>query len=480
MLKMRKKIFEDKNLSGVDKSRSEYRESKILYEDSKVLIVQVKNRNGFLYFSTDKQLSYWMYGFSSDVKYFFIVELDNLVDGYSPYLIRVQKYDVDVIDKYGDDVVVNDLKQLFPEQKEIINQIIPDYNTLYYLNLIKQGDAGAIGDLLSHEPLIYDVTFNKSSPKKSKVSIRFEDTDDFFQVFSDFDTEQDLWAVNEIIGGPGGYDGPFYTSDYVYDDWKEGYLIREIPQQFDEKLFEILTLLDPNIQPKREDWRRDDEFCEDASKVLYDAYERQIESILGEYSSLMNECKRQSALKDLKSTFNNLFTRFGIVQKYMFREYLTVVDVLITLFEMYKPKQKNIGGLLNSLVENKNLGGWGDDLYSYDCLRDDWPEQQFEREVERSLDSILEKLKENSENDRLNDLQKLILVTKKYNLNSWYELPKNKENSNDRFRIQKIDKQKMKLIVLYQKEENGKTKTEERSFTPEEFNNFLYNFEIFE
>ena len=44
---MRKKIFEDKNLSGIDKSRSEYRESKILYEDSKVLIVQVKNRKGF-------------------------------------------------------------------------------------------------------------------------------------------------------------------------------------------------------------------------------------------------------------------------------------------------------------------------------------------------------------------------------------------------------------------------------------------------
>ena len=147
---MRKKIFEDKNLSGIDKSRSEYRESKILYEDSKVLIVQVKNRKGFLYFTTDKQLPYWKYSNSEDNKFFFIVELDNLVDGYSPYLIRVQRYDVDVVDKYGDDVPIDHLKQLFPEQKEIINQIVPEYNTLYYLNLIKQGDGGAIGDLLAH------------------------------------------------------------------------------------------------------------------------------------------------------------------------------------------------------------------------------------------------------------------------------------------------------------------------------------------
>ena len=478
---MRKKIFEDKNLSGIDKSRSEYRESKILYEDSKVLIVQVKNRKGFLYFTTDKQLPYWKYSNSEDNKFFFIVELDNLVDGYSPYLIRVQRYDVDVVDKYGDDVPVDHLKQLFPELKEIINQIIPEYNTLYYLNLIKQGDGGAIGDLLAHEPLISDVTFNKTSPKKSKVVIRFEDSDDFFKMFSDFDVDQDLWAVNQILSGPGHYDGPFYSNDYVYDDWKQGYLIREIPHQFDEKLFEIFALLDPNLQPKTNDWRREDDFCERASNILYDAYERQIDNILGEYTSLMNECKRQSALKDLESTFNNIFIRFGIVQKYMFSEYFTLVDILITLFEMYKPKQKNIGGLLNSLVENKNLGGWGDHLYDYDCLREDWDESSFNREVERSLDTILEKLSEDLEENKLSDLQKLINITKKYKLDTWYELPKDKGGSEDRFRIHKIDKAKMKLVVLYKKyDEKNNYEVEERSYTPEEFNNFLYNFEIFE
>jgi hypothetical protein len=165
----------------------------------------------------------------------------------------------------------------------------------------------------------------------------------------------------------------------------------------------------------------------------------------------------------------------------MFIEYITLVDVLITLFEMYKPKQKNIGGLLNSLVENKTLGGWGDHLYDYDCLHDDWDESSFNREVERNLDTILEKLSEDLEENKLSDLQKLINITKKYKLDTWYELPKDKGGSEERFRIHKIDKEKMKLVVLYKKyDENNNYKVEERSYTPEEFNNFLYNFEIFE
>ena len=59
-----------------------------------------------------------------------------------------------------------------------------------------------------------------------------------------------------------------------------------------------------------------------------------------------------------------------------------------------------------------------------------------------------------------------------------YNLPKEK---NSYFQINKIDQDKMKLIVQYRKQdEKGYGETEKRSFTPEDFNNFLYNLEIFE
>lgn len=471
---MRKKINEDKSLSGVDKTRSEYRESKILYEDSETLIVEPKNRSGFLYFTTDPQLTYWNYD-KQDYRYIFIVELNNLTNGYSPYMIRLSKYGIEILDKYGDDVSVDNLKQLFPQQKEILNSILPEYNLLYFLELVKKGDGSAVRELEDSDPLIYDVKFNSTSPKKTRIKIRFDDTDDFFKVFSDID-DQDLWGINAILDRGGYYDGPFMDGDRTWSDWNEGYLIREFNEENGRKLLEIISILNPNLVPNG-DWQRDDDFCEAASKLLHDTYERQVESFLNEWTNLMNECMRREAEEDLDKTFGNIFTRFGIVQRYAYREYVTLVDVLLSLFEMYKPKTKTIAGLLDTMVQNKNLGGWGEALYDYGC-NDNSVDESFQREVESSLDTIIEKLTEDMDQSRLSELQKLIQITKKYNIGQSYHLPKEK---NTYFRIVKIDQDKMKLIVQYRKQdEKGYGETENRSFTPEEFNNFLYNLEIFE
>ncbi|MFM7984898.1 MAG: hypothetical protein ACKPKO_36815, partial [Candidatus Fonsibacter sp.] len=101
--------------------------------------------------------------------------------------------------------------------------------------------------------------------------------------------------------------------DRTWSDWNEGYLIREFNEENGRKLSEIISILNPNLVPKG-DWRRDDEFCETASKLLHDTYERQVESFLNEWTNLMNECMREEAEKDLDKTFGNIFTRFGIVQ----------------------------------------------------------------------------------------------------------------------------------------------------------------------
>ena len=118
------------------------------------------------------------------------------------------------------------------------------------------------------------------------------------------------------------------------------------------------------------------------------------------------------------------------------------------------------------------MGGWGDSWYEYDCTNFD--NDSFQREIDRELDRIDEKVEDLIEKENVEEYKKITDIFKKYQLYKTYNLPRNQR---EKFKIQEFLRDKLKLKVQYI-EENGEKHTMELS--PEEFNNFLVNYTLFE
>ena len=455
----------------MDKNNA-YEGAKILFEDEDLLIIQPR--------SASSAVKY----FSSNVQYRMITKLPREIRSYefiyiipykkteqtfsyTPIVIINSKYDSEILDSNADNLSVEEVKKYFPKSVDIINSLNIEKDTLSYLKGTLQGDPEAKEGLFSSEPFIYDIAYNKSKPAMSKITLLFDSHEDFFNLFDDLN-EEDMWAINRINSNY--IEDAYYNYDTADDDWKQGYIIREFSQENMERVYKILEVIDPSVLSWKD--ADSDKFYEQASEVLERNFERQVSSIVSEYTSLRNQCAHESSQEDFREVFGNLLNPYGIVELSPYYKYRTTVGILIFLFEKYKPEKNTIKSLINKILERKNLGGWGDSWYEYDCTNFD--NNSFQREIDRELDRIDEKVEDLIEKENVEEYKKITDIFKKYQLYKTYNLPRNQR---EKFKIQEFLRDKLKLKVQYI-EENGEKHTIELS--PEEFNNFLVNYTLFE
>jgi hypothetical protein len=102
----------------------------------------------------------------------------------------------------------------------------------------------------------------------------------------------------------------------------------------------------------------------------------------------------------------------------------------------------------------------------------------FNNSVSRQFDDILEIL-ENSAEEEGNTIGDFILfrnrIIKNFDLNTWYVLPKKKNN---RFRIEGFDREDMKIIVRVSGPDKSNNKV--LKLSEENFHNLLYQPELFD
>jgi hypothetical protein len=199
----------------------------------------------------------------------------------------------------------------------------------------------------------------------------------------------------------------------------------------------------------------------------------EVESMIYEYTSEQNECKTRGFNQMIKDDFCNPFYNYGIFTKHCFREYFTSVGMLLSLYDTMGDKTLTISELLFRIGSDMEITGWGDYIYETDCL--DFDQESFDSECSRYLDKIIEKLEDESEYADIYGYGELYKrLDSKFKINNRYTTKSGRE-----FFYRGINPKNNRILIQVFKKD-GSVGMEDRSYTEEEFNNFLVSPELFE
>ena len=258
------------------------------------------------------------------------------------------------------------------------------------------------------------------------------------------------------------------------DDYLNGY---GIWYYLNEENTELLEKISKILFPGKFDLD-DDKFKEELGEKLYEFFQREIDDILYDYQSERNSEMLYSARnvveRDMKAAMEEM--GFELIPYEGIRA--TVAD-LISLYMQYNVPHVSLKKLIKTIFEEKNksfssLGGWYENTYEYS---DDanFDRDSFDRSVNRNLESIYEKLTEEYDTPEGKAFLKMIEnINKKFKINSWNDLPKNKKF---KFRIDGFNKENYKIIVSLRKP-LGEIKR--INVTEDNLNRLLYQPELFD
>jgi hypothetical protein len=350
----------------------------------------------------------------------------------------------------------------FPDDvKLVVKNIIGDGKLYSLLIKIQNGEYVSKRELEDADELIYDFKYTPKAPFKSKITLRFYD-DDYIRLFNPSD--DDMWYYLSITGN---YDTYEFENEYqVTEDFQEGYIEQFFSDENLVKLKQILLIILPDAVELDTDEKR-----KFAGEKLYDMFQDEIDNIISDYVSEINQCKSRTFEKEISDSLCNQFFDYGIFTETCLTQYFTSVGMLTALYETMGDTTLTIKELLFKIGSDMDRVGWGDYIYEYGC--DDFDDESLDRYVSDYLDKIIDKLDDNSLYHDIHEYSELYKrLSSKYNLDGRY-FTKNKRD----FFYRGIDPKTNRILIQVFKKEGG---LENRSYTEEEFNNFLVSPELFE
>jgi hypothetical protein len=347
--------------------------------------------------------------------------------------------------------------------KSVVDEIVGQSDVYKLLLAIKNGEKVTTNQMERSDDLISGFRYNENNPIKSMVKIRFDDIEDYLKLF-DLE-EYDIDLANRIYSYYN--DETFVDYDHGYNEWNEGYLIYYFSDENMNKFKQIVRL----VLPSAANLERDSE-KEEACKRVEDMFSNEIDYITGDWVDEQNACRTRGAKEWIESDVCNYFNKFGIITQNCFYNYYTTVGILLSLYNTVKDKTLELGMVFKDLGHRDSyIGGWDENRWEIDCS--DFDSVSFNKVVEDQLDKILEKMEDSDDFVDVYEYSQIFdRISKKYNLNHRYETKSGRE-----FFIKRIDPATNKIIVKVYKKEGG---LEDRSYTEEEFNNFLVSPELFE
>ena len=441
-------------------------ESKIIFEDEDWLIVEPMDYDSYLYYAPDNTKLMW-----KDVRngqLFCIVDKDNnagLGGGFRTYMIF--KDEDNKISYYNWNGVGRpriDFLEYFPEDiKPQITELIGVGKMYDLLTRIVNGEQVSSRWMENVDESVYDFKFTPKAPIKSKIDLRF-DEDDYIKLFNPSD--DDMWYYNAITGN---YDTYEWEDDYqATEDFGEGYFFDQFNGENLTKVKQILSVISPESVPLDTEEQKSD-----AGKKLIDMFGNEIQSIIYEYTSEQNQCKTRGFNQMIKDDFCNPFYNYGIFTKRCLREYFTSVGMLLSLYDTMGDKTLTISELLYRIGSDMEIGGWSEYIYETDCM--DFDQESFDSECSRYLDKIIDKLEDESQYEDIYEYAELFKrLNSKFNINNRYETKSGRE-----FFYRGINPKNNRILIQVFKKD-GSVGTEDRSYSEEEFENFLVSPDLFE
>jgi hypothetical protein len=374
---------------------------------------------------------------------------------------KLKKYVFDSLDKERG---IDFLYEKFPKLTNVINKLTEQLPIIDLLRGYISGEDTS-SQILSSD-IVIDFEKNEENRGESIVEISFDGLDDYKKVFDLSD--DDKWFLG-ILDNSGYNDYNFYPMD-IDSEWDEGYIIDKFNDENTKLLREILKYILPTyVNADLSDY----EVRSNIAKTLQKMFDRETSDISYEYQSEMDRATEIGVRDTVESELCDYFEKYGFKKssKKCFGEYQTTINNLIKLFEEHQPEKSTIESLLYRITEDDSVGGWSEN--SYEMI--DWnafDEEGFQREVERNLEKIKDKIEENENFPQYKEM--FDKITEKYQIDKWYKLPRNKDIS---FRINGIDMDDLTTSVTLSTE-NGYRHYILKNV--DEFYSLLYNYKLFD
>jgi hypothetical protein len=446
-----------------------YDGSQIFYEDDKVMLLKCNTLESAKYFGPPFFSKY--YNRYRDGDNYIIVdkEGDYLTPTLSYLIHKPHKGVIEYIGYDNNSLTITDILEKFPVIRDKLYEAIGVSNIYGALKRISGGEEIDVYKLSDIDGLIGGFKFNKNTPGKSMVTLKFTDNEDYFNLFDL--GEGDIWFLKSLFSSSYHYDSMFYSSDTGYHDWDEGYLMSELNEENIALIKQILIYVKPEIAELK-----DDEPYKDASELLRDTFSRQIDNIIDDFSNEKNSAMQEAAEEYVTNELCDAFQNYGLFAKSgCFYSYVTTVNVLLAMYNIEKERHVDLTEMLSKIGHTMSVGPYEDSMYDYGSGNLDI--DSVNRNAKYELEKILEEIEDSNKYPNITKFREIIdKVLSKYDLNRAYKLTRG--NPSESFRIQKIDPKTNKIFLTYYKA--GGTMGEPRSYTLEEFQDFLHNPELFE
>lgn len=341
------------------------------------------------------------------------------------------------------------------------------------LKLFIKGESDEISVKHSDDDRVVRITHvNEKSLGKSIVLLSFYEEDYVRLFMADNEYDQNKYLINVAFSRYGYNDNVFIDSSYGRDDFTEGYIFRYFNEENDKIVQKILDMVSPDLNIKKTDDHSE------IAKLLIQLDGDSCDQIAYEWASYYDTALVKGMREHVISKLCNKFFYLNFFEKTCAESYITTVQALIDFFveNNIDKDSESMLGCLKKYIEDNDLY-FEEDLYEdYYAYYDDknFDNDGFQREVERELDKIYDKLTEDLEGGTLQKNFELINYVRKlgYDFGRTYHFPKEKNygtQSMKTFRIDKVEDGKIIVVVPNQR----------MKMDLEEFKNFLFHPELF-
>lgn len=322
-------------------------------------------------------------------------------------------------------------------------------------------------DLQDSDPSITNVKENKSNLGQTKIVLSFPGDDRVFGMMGLSD--DDIWFYNMI----NSYYSEYEFIDYyqVKDDFRDGYIIYG---ELDEENLEKLKMISQFVYPAKFDLTNES-FRKNFSEKLFELFNRETEDILSDYLSEKNSEMSKVADKKVNEDMNRYFKELDFTLSNS-----ETLEIPVANLIMWYIRTNSVHLPLSELLEkvfeeNKadTIGGWAENSYEY---QDDeyFDSESFNSYVGRKLDEILEKIEDGAEGEfDFREYKEMVeRVSKKFEADKWYKLPKKKDVD---FKINGYEMNPNKIVVKLRRG----MKARQIKLTEENFYHLLYQPTLF-
>ena len=319
----------------------------------------------------------------------------------------------------------------------------------------------------------------KEERERTIVNVFFS-RPEFLSMFNDRnDYTNNAFYINNAFGNSYGYGHMFVDKYWAEEDFKEGYIFDSFDNENINKVKEIVRLTNIKLfsEIQNEDFWN---IKSDIASFLYDKFEKEVDYIISDHADEY-DITLVAGLKDyLSQKFCGELTKFKFVEVKCQLKYVTNVKNILKLYEKYERFDDDFLEMMNNIMKMEDLV-LDEDLYDdyFDYFSwENFDKEGFNRSVENQLDKIIDAIEEDMDSgvlEKNNELQEL-MHKYDYKYNTWYSFPKQKQNTNSKFKILNIFGGK--IIVKYS--QKSFATIEEFKMGYDDFLTFLFHPELFD